>query len=284
LNTPPPFLEADQLLASTFVKHIEFHETLGSTNDRAKELAGNANVVLPALVVARLQTAGKGRGQHTWWSTDGSLTFSVLIDSAATGIASFLWPQLSLATAVAVCDALERELDVTGLSTPSVNPKSEIRNPKLGLGIKWPNDVLLAGRKVAGILIESPGGVAPAKGRIIMGVGINVNNSWRGAPRDAGAGGTALCDATGRKHDLQVLLSKLLSAIARRVNQLQRQDAELVSAWQKLDILAGQNIEFQNNAQDLSGKCLKIADDGALVIKTLAGPRRLYSGSIRAVS
>ena len=100
------FLDADAIRAATFVRHVEIHDTLGSTNDRAAELARDPNVELPALVVARQQTAGRGRGDNTWWSADGALTFSVLLDTVAFGISASNWPQLSLATAVAVCDAL----------------------------------------------------------------------------------------------------------------------------------------------------------------------------------
>jgi BirA family biotin operon repressor/biotin-[acetyl-CoA-carboxylase] ligase len=283
LKTPESFLDADQHLASSFVKRVQIHETLGSTNDRAKELARDTNIELPALIVARMQTAGRGRGQHTWWSADGALTFSLLIDSPWMGIAPSHWPQLPLATAVAVCDALACELDCRGGNMPDSNSQAASGNQQSKLGIKWPNDVFLKGGKVCGILIESPGGGAPAKDRIIIGIGINVNNSWRGAPHEAGADGTALCDVTGKKHDLQALLSNMLSSIAKRLDQLRRHDPELISAWQTLDILAGQKIEVQNNSQKIAGQCQKIAENGALLINTRLGPRRFYSGSVRVV-
>ncbi len=135
---PDAFVDADQIRASTFIRHVEIHETLGSTNDRAVELACDPDIDLPALVIARLQTAGRGRGNNVWWSAEGALTFSVLLDPAAHGISTANWPQLSLATAAAVCNALALEL----------NPKSEIPNPKSPrLAIKWPNDIMLDGRQ-----------------------------------------------------------------------------------------------------------------------------------------
>jgi BirA family biotin operon repressor/biotin-[acetyl-CoA-carboxylase] ligase len=108
-------IDADQLRATTFVRHVEIHDTLGSTNDRAAELIGRADIELPALVIARHQTAGKGRGRNSWWSADGALTFSLVIDAATTGVTPASWPQLSLATAVAVCDALMHEIRECGL-------------------------------------------------------------------------------------------------------------------------------------------------------------------------
>src|SRR4051794_30035368 len=104
------YIDADEIRASTFIRHVEMHESLGSTNDRAIELARDAKIELPALVVARVQTAGRGRGKNVWWSADGALTFSVLLNPGDLGISTANWPQLSLATAVAVCDAISVEL------------------------------------------------------------------------------------------------------------------------------------------------------------------------------
>jgi BirA family biotin operon repressor/biotin-[acetyl-CoA-carboxylase] ligase len=266
------FLDAGQLRRCTFVRHVELHDMLASTNDRAIELAKDTNLEIPALVVACLQTAGRGRGQNTWWSDEGALTFSLLIDAAATGIGPASWPRLSLATAVAVADALASELNTAGN-----------RSLVSHLAIKWPNDVLLGGDKVCGILIESPGGGAPAKDRLIIGIGINVNNSCHRAPREAARGGTALCDITGKRHELHAMLVTLMGAIAERISQLKRQDNQLVQAWQRLNFLAGQHIVVQQDGRSMEGECLQIADDGAILINTRLGPRRLYSGSVRVV-
>lgn len=260
--TAMPF-DADEIRQLTFVRHVEVHDTLGSTNDRAAELARElSSDQLPALVVAERQTAGRGRGKHIWWSADGALTFSLLIDAHSTGILPANWPQLSLATAVAVCDALRNEV------------------PKSTLGIKWPNDVLIDGGKVCGILIESPGGAAPAKDRLIIGVGINVNNSWRSAPQDAGADGVALCDLTGRQYELTPLLTSVLVSFANRIQQLRSRDPQLIQSWQRLNLLAGMNVAVESDGRRIEGECSEIAHDGALVVDTLFSRQRLYSGSI----
>jgi BirA family biotin operon repressor/biotin-[acetyl-CoA-carboxylase] ligase len=140
-----PYLDADQIRASTFIRHVEIHDRLGSTNDRAAELARDTHIEMPALVAARLQTAGRGRGKNVWHAAEGALTFSGLLEPSSHGISTCNWPQLSLMTALAVCDALEAEL----------NPQSESSSLGAGgkpecprLGIKWPNDVMLDGRKI----------------------------------------------------------------------------------------------------------------------------------------
>lgn len=259
------FLDADRLRADTFVRHVELHDTLPSTNDCALALALDASLQTPALVVARRQTAGRGRGPHDWWATDGALTFSLLIDSDEFGITQRDWPRLSVATAVAVCDALER---------------CEV--PPSHLGIKWPNDVLVDGRKVCGILIESPGGTAPAGGRLVVGVGINVNNSWRDAPQDAGPCGTSLCDESGREHDPAAVLQRVLSAVERRLRQLAANDPELPPAWQRRCRLTGQTVEIDAGDRCVRGVCQGIADDGALVVKRPSAIERVYSGTVKS--
>ena len=255
--------DPEQIRATTFIRYVEIHDALGSTNERTTELACRADIELPALVVARLQTAGKGRGRNTWWSADGALTFSLLIDPATTGVQPANWPQLSLATAVAVCDSLINEA------------------PQAMLGIKWPNDVVLNGGKVCGILIESPGGAAPAKDRLIIGIGINVNNSWRDAPSDVGPNGIALCDVTGRQHDLRLVLCGLLTNVAIRIAQLRNHNTDLTHDWQRLDLLAGENVIVESDRRSIEGEVLEIAHDGALVVETVSGRHRLYSGSVR---
>jgi BirA family biotin operon repressor/biotin-[acetyl-CoA-carboxylase] ligase len=269
--------DAEELRAASYVRHVEIHNTLPSTNDRARELAADARAELPALVVARQQTAGRGRGQHTWWSADGALTFSLLFESEKFEISTRSWPQLSLAIAVAVCDALAVEIEPPNRQVGEPSTSSVLR-----VAIKWPNDIVLDGGKVCGILIESPGGSAPAKDRLIVGVGININNSWQSAPHEAGPNGIALCDATSTRHDLQEILINTLNAIRKRIHQLATGDPQLPAAWQHLCWLTEQRVEAQANGnQWIDGICQGIAGDGALVIENVFGTHRIVSGSVR---
>jgi BirA family transcriptional regulator, biotin operon repressor / biotin---[acetyl-CoA-carboxylase] ligase len=285
--TTSHFLDAAALRAATFVRYIEVHEELGSTNDRAMELARQYDVELPALVVSRRQTAGRGRGRKIWWSAEGALTFSLLVDSRVSGILPANWPQLSLATAVAICDALHQALSCTGQSAEAFPPLAGVKDvaagskPRARLGVKWPNDVMLDGGKVAGILVESPGGGAPAKERLIVGIGLNINNSWRSPLRNFGGNGIALCDIIDRQHALQDVLKAVLNAVAERIGQLRARDPELIRAWQQLDLLAGEQVVLEADGRHVEGECVEIASDGALVINTIVGRQRYFSGSVR---
>lgn len=266
------FLDAAQICAATFVRHAEIRDELGSTNDRAAELASSSQLQLPALIVARQQTAGRGRGEHSWWSTDGALTFSVLLEPESHRINPAAWPQLSLTTAVALCDALGSEIGQrTGAGA----------SPQLA--IKWPNDVFVDSAKIAGILIESPGGATPAKDRLIIGVGINVNNSWQSAPRGVNANGTALCDATRHQHDLQQVLVLVLQSLQKRIAQLAENDPALPAAWQRLSWLSNRNVVVDAGTTSTTGICLGIDTDGALLVHDSLKTHRIFSGTVRAV-
>jgi BirA family biotin operon repressor/biotin-[acetyl-CoA-carboxylase] ligase len=150
------------------------------------------------------------------------------------------------------------------------------------LAIKWPNDVLIDGAKVCGILIESPGGPAPAKDRVVIGVGINVNNTWYGASYEAGPNGAALHDFTGRSHDVDAILIAFVDALDRRLHQLGRNDPDLPRAWQHLSWLNDRQIEVEVNGSRIAGKCIGIADDGALLVAARSTTERIYSGSVFA--
>ena len=87
-----------RLLAETFVRRLEFHEELPSTNDLALRLAGDESSETPLLVLANRQTAGRGRGVNRWWSNDGALTFT-LVGDFVDPQSPQRWPQISLVTA-----------------------------------------------------------------------------------------------------------------------------------------------------------------------------------------
>lgn len=307
---PDPFLDADAIRSATFIRHVEIHDTLGSTNDRAAQLARIREIELPALIAARVQTAGRGRGKNVWWSAEGALTFSVLLDPVAFGISTANWPQLSLATAVAVCDALSIELqDMTGRAGASpppcvraslgagdgparANPQSAIRIPQSPrLAIKWPNDVMIDGGKICGILIESPGGAAPAKNRVIIGIGINVNNSLHrqspacglAQPHEKVPNATTLREVTTGPHDIQQLLINTLRALETRSRQLASLDPQLPITWQQHCWLRNQSVEVRSNGDLLTGVCIGIDGDGALVVENAVTTKRIHSGSVRVV-
>jgi BirA family biotin operon repressor/biotin-[acetyl-CoA-carboxylase] ligase len=247
--------DAPALERSTWVDRVVHHERLSSTNDLARQLAADTPRGKSLLVLADEQTAGRGRGSNRWWTGEGSLAFSLLLDSPRLGIPRRQAAMISLAAAVALAETV----------APLV--------PHARPGIHWPNDVFVSDRKLAGILVE-----ALADGRHIVGVGMNINNRLALAPPDLQPTITSLVDLTGRTHDRSQLLLELLGSLQAALQQLARSPADLAQRADSLCLQHGQRLAIDVGGNIDAGICAGIADDGSLVLDTPAGPRNVYSG------
>ncbi len=254
-----------RLAAAPWIQQIEFRTEVGSTNDLALELARAANLATPLLVLAERQTAGRGRGANRWWSAPGALTFSLVVDPARWGLESTAWHQLSLVAAVAVCETVEKH-------APGILP-----------GIRWPNDVYLGGRKVAGILVEIAVGGPQAPRRLVMGVGLNVNNSFTEAPDAIRGIGTSLGDASGRPQHMTDVLLLLLERLKHNLVRLAAGDSDLFDCWQRRCLLRGRTVEIDLAGRRVRGFCGGVARDGALELETAVGTQRFFGGVLTAV-
>lgn len=218
------------------------------------------------MILAGQQTAGRGRGSNRWWSSGGAITFSYVTRPAA-ALDRAHWPRLSLAAAVAVCEALA-EL------APGLQP-----------GIRWPNDVYVADKKISGILVEVPvsSGESKSGELLVLGLGLNVNNSLADAPAEIRAVGVSLADLTGTRYDLTDVLLRLLERLETAWKQLAAGDQALVRRWQELCLLTGRCVELRLGDRELSGRCAGIGDDGALLLETAAGVERFFGGTLTRV-
>jgi BirA family biotin operon repressor/biotin-[acetyl-CoA-carboxylase] ligase len=251
-------LDLQSLTSSTWVDTVEHHAELSSTQDRAREAAIETPHARSLLVVADRQTAGRGRSTNEWWSGEGSLTFSLLFDPVTFGLPRRAMPQTSLATAAAVVDAL----------TPHVGGHA--------LGVHWPNDIYVADRKLAGILVD-----VLNDGRHIVGVGINTNCSLADAPphlRDSIATTHWL---TGRLVDHVELLEPLLERLGECLRMLADAPAVLGARFDQLCMQHGQFLTVRNGDQRITGRCAGIAPNGALLLDTQQGQKSIYSGTLR---
>ena len=256
---------ASEFLKKTFVRHVEQRAEIGSTNDLAIELAGDAALTTPALVLADRQTAGRGRGANAWWSAHGALTFSVILQPPAAWIPQERWPQISLAAALAVCGTLE------GLA------------PSERFGVKWPNDVYCGRRKISGILAEAPALKAGVPRRLIVGIGVNVNNSWAQAPEALREVGVSLSDLSQSHHDLTGVLVTLLGELELRLDQLSRLDPRLADAWQSRNVLLHRHVTVLAGERTIAGRCQEIDANGGLVLEPTTGPQTLFGGVVQAI-
>jgi BirA family transcriptional regulator, biotin operon repressor / biotin---[acetyl-CoA-carboxylase] ligase len=204
------------------------HRVTDSTNERARALAAGG-APHGTLVTADAQTAGRGRQGREWTAAPGSsLLLSLVLHDAG--------PALPLAAAVAVCEALPVEA-----------------------AIKWPNDIWLQRRKVAGILVEA----RPQEGWAVLGIGVNVHE----APPIEHV--TSLEGAIG----VEELLARLVSTLD---VWLSRPLAEVLAAWRSRDALLGEPVRWENG----SGKGAGIDESGALLVDTDAGRVALQAGEV----
>ncbi len=278
-NAATPDFDVPRILAESFVRSVELRESTASTNDLAVELAAQSDVVAPLLVLAREQTAGRGRGVNRWWSGPGALTFSLLLDTHAASLPRSAWPRVSLTAGLAVCEALDELL-------PHDRP-----------ALKWPNDVYVRDRKVCGILVEAPSHSArrPSndasadsdsshhENRLVVGVGLNVNNSLAGAPAPLSSQAISLADALGHSLDLTDVLVRLLKRMDDCWQMLDGHDARLVERWQTFCALSGRTVQIQAGPQLHTGTCHGIDSEGALLLESGSSVQRLFAGIVRSV-
>ncbi|MHC4401974.1 MAG: biotin--[acetyl-CoA-carboxylase] ligase [Planctomycetota bacterium] len=248
-------LDAEHILQRTFVARVEHHATLRSTNDRAKELSAAREGPLPLLVVADEQTAGRGRGRHRWWTGRGSLAFSLLLDPEDLGVDRSGSPLVGLAAAVAIAET------VAPLLADGV------------VGVRWPNDVFAQGRKLAGTLVE----VVSRQG-LVLGIGLNVNDSLCDAPPELREAASTLLELTGRPHQKTQILVRLLEQLEGTLGQLAAAPTQVAARADALCLQHGDLLTIRCGERSTSGRCLGIAPDGALVLDTPRGRSRFYSG------
>ncbi len=275
---PDPLFDIDptRIVLETAVARVDLHEELASTNDLALDLGGQLTTAeLPLLVVARRQTGGRGRGPNRWWADHGALTFSLVVDTVEFGLAPRRWPRISLATGIAVAETVMSQLASDGHSA-SANP-GQGGTRSHTVQAKWPNDVFLAGRKVAGILAEN---VASQPQRLVIGIGLNVNNSWREAPAELAAVGTSLMDAADRPLALERVLVELLQRLHQHLAGVADETLPLADLWQSICMLSGRTVTVAVGQQRTTGVCHGINEDGALLLMNEGGMQECVAGVV----
>tara|TARA_R110002111_G_scaffold177322_1_gene243370 strand:- start:2030 stop:2836 length:807 start_codon:yes stop_codon:yes gene_type:complete len=263
-----PFTAEDlkAIQTETFIEHLDYFESLASTNTWALQThcsPTKANptrdISLPSLVLTGKQTAGRGRGSNAWWSPEGGLTFSLVVDVGQIQIPLEQQPLIALATGLAVCETLEKYL------------------PDYDLKLKWPNDVYLQSKKVSGILVET---AANQPGLVVIGVGLNLNNSFLSAEDGLQSTGTSLYETTRQKYSPASTLIDLINGIENRLYDVASEKTEFMSAWRQYCLLTGRAVRINTGRETKQGTCLEIDDQGFLILKTEAGLERIISGTI----
>lgn len=224
-------------------------DTVDSTNREARRWA-REGAPHGASVIARTQTAGRGRRGRTWVSTPGEgLWFSMIL---RLGIPPDQYPLLPLAAALAAADACHA---VTCAA----------------IGIKWPNDLILDGRKIAGILVELEARCA------VVGVGINVRQRAGDFPPGLRDHAGSLEALTGRPVSMEALESALRAALCARYERL-----DFLNEYAARSVTIGARVQVTSPDAVFAGVAEGIDETGALLVRedTTGAPRRVLAGDV----
>jgi len=236
------------------------YDKLGSTNDEAKRLA-DAGAEEWTVVSAREQSAGRGRGGRSFASPPGNLYFSVILRPAGSAASA---AQLGFAAAVAVGETIAARLP-----------------PDRDLRYKWPNDVLVDGAKLAGILLESAAAPDGALAWLVAGIGVNVESHPEGTAWPA----TSLAALSTGSVDLEDLLRSIVMEFHREMTRwLSEGFAPVRAAWLARAYELGRTVGVRLPRESFSGRFVDLDGNGVLLVETATGPRRISAGEIFSVA
>jgi BirA family transcriptional regulator, biotin operon repressor / biotin---[acetyl-CoA-carboxylase] ligase len=229
---------------------VRHYDSIGSTNDEAMRL-GHAGAPHGTVVCAREQKAGRGRQARRWHSPPGNLYASVLLRIAAPPSRA---AELSFVAALAVAETLDRFL-----------------GDDLRAELKWPNDVLVRGAKIAGILLEQ------AHAMVVVGIGINVQR----APLDAHYPVTHLAAGVAAAPKPGAVLHVLLQSLAHRLADWRDNGfVQTRSDWLARAHPLGTPIRISIGDRWITGQFAGLAHDGGLIVQTADGPVRIVAGDV----
>ena len=241
------------LRTKTIGKEIHFFQEVTSTNTLAMGLAADG-APEGTVVIAETQTGGKGRRGRKWISPKGNLYFSVVLRP---NIPIHKAPLITLMGAVAVAEAIRT---TCGLEA----------------GIKWPNDILISGKKVSGLLTEMSAEQDRIR-HIVLGIGVDVNMEMGELPPDVYRLTTTLAAEVGTKINRTALLQQVLRDLERWYQKFLGNEKDVLNEWKKLNMTVGNRITVSGAGEALDGLAQGVDSDGRLIV-------RLDNGTIRALA
>jgi len=225
-------------------REVHWYEEIGSTNDAAKELAAEG-ADHGEVVVAEAQTSGRGRRGRPWSSPPRrNLYLSVVLRPDLPPARA---PELTLVASVAVCDA--------------------IRQAGVDVGIKWPNDLLASGRKIAGILTE----LAADPDRVqwaVIGIGVNVNTRAEDFPDDLRSEATSILLERGGPAPRALFAAACLTALEEWLDRHAEEGFEVVRrAWRERSVTLGRRVSVRADDREVVGVAEDVDAQGALLVQ-----------------
>ncbi len=223
---------------------IYYYPEVSSTMDTAKELA-RKNCPDFTVVVAGRQTKGRGRLNRQWQSDDGGLYFTMVLRP---DIPLLLSSRVNFLASVTLAQVL-RELF------------------QIDAAVKWPNDILVDGRKISGMLSE----LEAETDRVLfisIGMGINVNND----PSEVEPGASSLKNITGRNISKKMLLARFLDEFEKRLQKAKFEN--VISEWKEYTVTLNRQVKIVTHQEVSEGLAVDVEQDGALVLELADGTRK----------
>jgi BirA family biotin operon repressor/biotin-[acetyl-CoA-carboxylase] ligase len=256
-DLPVPW-ELARVLHTSFVgKQIVFRETADSTQNLAISLAGKPGSH-GAVVIAEQQKSGRGRQKRKWLSPKGGVWLSVVLKPAIPMARITLLPFVA---ALAACDA--------------------IRAAGLDARLKWPNDVMVSNKKVAGILLDISA-EADQVNYAVIGIGINTNvDSAAISARLDGIKVTSISDELGHGVSRLDLTRSLLENLEKYYSEMEQRGAgAILQQWRKNSDMLGRRVAVTQGSKTIQGVAADVNDDGSLLLRTDHGDVNVVSGDI----
>jgi BirA family biotin operon repressor/biotin-[acetyl-CoA-carboxylase] ligase len=237
---------------------LHWYEEVGSTNDVAKELADDG-ALHGEVVIAERQSAGRGRRGRSWSSPPRkNLYLSVVLRPDLPPARA---PEVTLLAAVAVCQAVRR----AGVTSAA---------------IKWPNDVLVSGRKLAGVLTEMAAEVERVQW-LVVGIGVNVNAAAGDFPEELRELATSLLIERGAPVPRALFAAALLTALEEWLDRHAAEGfAPVRTAWREMSDTLGREVRVRVGPADLVGLAEDVDETGALLVRTASGLERVVAGDV----
>lgn len=263
LEALPEYDLAPSLIAASMGDGTEWngtvflYETVSSTQLVAKELA-RKEAAHGTVILAENQHRGRGRLDRSWTT------------SPAEGIAmsAMLSPRLK-----------PHQLQLVNLAAGMAVRKAIADETGVGCSLKWPNDVLFSGRKVAGILSEA----SLDQDRVLFvvtGIGINVNTAVDDFPKELSDSMTSLKAASGESVHRGYLAARVLTELLRHVRRLENDTAGFLNSYRASCSSLGQDVLVNTGEEEYKGKALDICDTGELIVSTPDGVRQFAAADV----
>ncbi|MGB9612597.1 MAG: biotin--[acetyl-CoA-carboxylase] ligase [Candidatus Margulisiibacteriota bacterium] len=231
-------------------KSIFYYQEVSSTNDLAKDLAKKGSEE-GTMVIAERQTKGRGRFGRTWFSPEGGIYLSLILRPQ---VNPKVIPLITLLAGVAVAEAIKALY-------------------ALSVMLKWPNDVLINGKKVSGILTEMESGIE-AINFVIVGIGINANIETRRWFKELDYPATSLMEELGKRIEIKKLINEVQAKIENFYFLFKQGNySPILEAYRNLDATFEKIVEIKTTKEVIKGKAMGIDNYGSLKLKLLTGEK-----------